>query len=184
MPPFLSHLSHLPAFYLLSQVSTLILSPFPSLLVFLYFHVLKTYLCEYICVSVCVISIVQWHVWVPMLTVHMEIGGQPGVLVFTFCREPKKSLCTQTSTGEARKSSAPGFSLQRKNVFTCSPRTLGENILYSLAILSYLLSLDRSVSLQNLRFPYPRPFHPNSWALILGLKTHPSERGHLPSMSS
>lgn len=51
----------------------------------------------------------------------------------------KRSLCTQISTGEARKVKHTGLSLQWKEMFVClSPGMLGKDVVYSLGIIWYL----------------------------------------------
>lgn len=75
--------------------------------------------------------------------------------------EGKKSLCMRISTGEGRKVKHTGF-LQWKEIFTCPPPgMLGNDVVYNLVIVCYLLSHPLLTSPRIYVLFIPDPFHLN-----------------------
>lgn len=89
--------------------------------------------------------------------------------------EGKMCLCTQISTGEARKSEIHIWSLQKEKKFVCSPGMLGGNVVYSLVILCFMLCQALPIPPRILCVFIPDLHCLKLWKLLLSHKTHPCE---------
>lgn len=107
------------------------------------------------------------------------MGVLPACMDVHHCREHCGVLCIQVCTGEARNVKLTGIFQGREMLNPSSSWNSGNDVVYSLVILCYLMNQALPISSRNYILLTPDTFSLRLWAFLLGHKTHPCKRYHL-----